>query len=355
MKILYCFMLFFLIPNILSAKSGKLKVDKYCAFNDVEIPKEVITFSSDEDAKEALMNIMSFTGLEPNFTIMAFNVPNAAAVIQNNKRYILYNQYFMAKLKDRTKNQWSKISVLAHEIGHHLNAHTLENTGSRPEIELEADSFSGYVLQRMGATLDDAVITMQKISGSQGSTTHPGRNARVAAVSNGWKKAEYQSRKKVQHQKKCIRMYSTITDFDGDGCFDMWRNNTNSIAFMLGNGQSFYLSPSTSWRGSNGVWLSGDFNGDHRADLIQIVTGGVTNPDYAHVFCSIQNENSYELKNFNFRKSANPQGDYCVSCGSWSTRTNANGLTDLVHNSNLPPYSIHKWVSNGFCGSFSIR
>ena len=35
-------------------------------------------------------------------------------------------------------------------------AHTLERGGSRPEIELEADEFSGFVLRKMGATLPQA-------------------------------------------------------------------------------------------------------------------------------------------------------------------------------------------------------
>lgn len=75
---------------------------------------------------------------------------------------------------------------MAHEIGHHLSGHTLDGLGSRPKKELEADRFSGFILQKMGATLDQATATVNTFS-EEGSRTHPGRSARVAAVTNGWK------------------------------------------------------------------------------------------------------------------------------------------------------------------------
>jgi hypothetical protein len=51
---------------------------------------------------------------------------------------------------------------------------------------LEADRFSGFVLYNLGATLDEAQIAIRTFSGTQGSSTHPGRSARIAAITNGW-------------------------------------------------------------------------------------------------------------------------------------------------------------------------
>lgn len=41
----------------------------------------------------------------------------------------------------------------------------------------------------MGATLDDARATMEKLGGA-GTPTHPGKQARLAAITNGWVAAE---------------------------------------------------------------------------------------------------------------------------------------------------------------------
>ncbi len=163
-----------------------------CSYYGEEIGEETYGFTSDEEARNALQNIVKHTGLPVNFTLMAGNVPNASAIIRCNEltgdcdRYILYNQDFMLRVKQKTKTDWAAISILAHEIGHHLSGHTLLVGGSRPALELQADKFSGFVLYNMGATLDEAQIAINTFVGDIGGPTHPGRSARIAAITNGW-------------------------------------------------------------------------------------------------------------------------------------------------------------------------
>ena len=191
MKRLWVSLLVF--PAIASAEIGSLQVDQYCSFNNDPLPKQLVTFSSGADAKAAINRIMQYTGLPPRFKILAADVPNAAAIIRGNQRYILYNQFFMSQIQNATQNQWAQISILAHEIGHHLSSHTLEESGSRPRLELEADMFSGHVLQRMGASMEDAVAAMKQVADENGSRTHPPRRSRIAAIANGWKQAQEQN------------------------------------------------------------------------------------------------------------------------------------------------------------------
>jgi len=166
-----------------------------CSYFGEDIEEETYGFTSDNEAREALQNIIKHTGLPVNFTLMAGNVPNAAAIIKCNKetgncdRYIIYNQDFMLRVKQKTKTDWAAVSILAHEIGHHLSGHTLLAGGSRPALELEADKFSGFVLYNMGATLDEAQIAINTFVGDIGGPTHPGRSARIAAITNGWVQA----------------------------------------------------------------------------------------------------------------------------------------------------------------------
>ena len=148
------------------------------------------------DGRDVVAEIMRFTGLPPNFEVVEHaEVPNAAAVIvvgEDNvpKRLIAYNPGFMNDVRRATAdNNWAPISIMAHEIGHHLSGHTITPGGSQPPIELEADKFSGFVLYKMGAVLADAQTALNTLVPETDGATHPGRGKRVRAIEEGWKQA----------------------------------------------------------------------------------------------------------------------------------------------------------------------
>ena len=146
-------------------------------------------FASVEEGRQIIQNILDAVGQSANFEIRQANIENAAAVAYGGRRYVLYNPNFINALDRRTGNQWASISVLAHEVGHHLKGHTISGQGSNPAIELEADEFSGYALRKMGASLADAQATMKLIANETGSATHPGRSNRLSAIEDGWESA----------------------------------------------------------------------------------------------------------------------------------------------------------------------
>lgn len=151
------------------------------------------SFVASGNTKDYVGEIISVLGLKANFELRAANIPNAAAVIYSGKRYVLYNPEFINTLTKTAGNKWAAVSILAHEVGHHLNGHTLENIGSHPAIELEADEFSGFVLRRMGATLSEAQQAMQIAADHKRSTTHPGKSERLIAIAGGWNNADDQA------------------------------------------------------------------------------------------------------------------------------------------------------------------
>ena len=146
-------------------------------------------FASVAEGQQIIQNILNAVGRSANFEIRQANIENAAAVAYAGKRYVLYNPNFINALDRRTGNQWASISVLAHEVGHHLLGHTVSGQGSQPATELEADKFSGYALRKMGASLEDAEATMKLIASENASATHPGRSSRLSAIEEGWKSA----------------------------------------------------------------------------------------------------------------------------------------------------------------------
>ena len=142
--------------------------------------------------KQVVAEIMKYTGLPANFVVVEGQVPNAAAVIMAGpdkvpRRVIAYNPSFMGDVIRATKaNNWAPVSIMAHEIGHHLSGHTIVPGGSQPPIELESDKFSGFVLYKMGAPLKDAQNAIATLIPEADGQTHPGRRKRLAAIASGW-------------------------------------------------------------------------------------------------------------------------------------------------------------------------
>lgn len=179
----------FAVPAQAQKMFASGKYTEMCSYYGEAITGDINFYEPDAVAEGVVKEIMSVIGLKANFQLRAANVPNAAAVILKSKRYILYNPKFMNEINAATGSEWAAISILAHEIGHHLNGHTLDNVGSRPDTELEADEFSGFVLRRMGASLADAQAVMGLIASMKGSHSHPSKKDRLTYIASGWNNA----------------------------------------------------------------------------------------------------------------------------------------------------------------------
>jgi hypothetical protein len=180
----------FAFPVLTQERVKEIVTDGDCSYYGETLEKKIYTFDSDKEAEAAVDKILYQTGLARNFTIRASDVPNAAAIIQGETRYVLYSQEFIRRVKQTVRTDWAALSIMAHEIGHHLQGHTLQRGGSRPPIELEADTFSGFVMYKMGANLEQAQAAMRAFAGDVGTATHPGKKSRLAAIEAGWTHAK---------------------------------------------------------------------------------------------------------------------------------------------------------------------
>ncbi|MGI9387289.1 MAG: hypothetical protein ACR2OX_07640 [Methyloligellaceae bacterium] len=161
---------------------------------------EVLAFPAQLEFKDTVELIQAYSRIKSKFDVKFATIPNAMAVLARNRniidRYVLYNKKYLCGIQQYTKSKWADDSVFAHEVGHHLANHTL-SAGSRPYFELQADWFSGFILQKMGAPLDGATIVLGKMlehqyksgggeSLTSTSLTHPLPEDRIAAVAEGW-------------------------------------------------------------------------------------------------------------------------------------------------------------------------
>lgn len=143
---------------------------------------------TERSAKEAVYRIVQYSGLHPNFVVREnSDLKTAIAFVKNKRRYIEYNPTFIANIVDSTDTDWSAVSVLAHEIAHHLLGHTIDPTSVSPGDELACDRYSGFILRNMGANLKESLAAMEVTGDPHGTKTHPPAAARLQAIEQGWK------------------------------------------------------------------------------------------------------------------------------------------------------------------------
>lgn len=145
----------------------------------------------DVRVQKAADEIVSHTGIKSNFTVAPANVANALAYIgRDGSRLLLYNPMFMEDVFDNVCKDWGIMDITAHEIGHHLQGHIFRGVDiDYHQFEIEADEFSGFVLYRMGATLEEAQRSTAALAQLQDTATHPGRARRLEAIKAGWLRA----------------------------------------------------------------------------------------------------------------------------------------------------------------------
>ncbi len=198
-KILTTFGLF-LVCYLSPAQTGN-KISYYCSYygDNAVLSSLEICFSMQtlpglhkHDRAEGILNrIMGEVGLPTNFVLVeCAGYNNCSAVnlegLNGSLRYILYGDKFLKEIDSTSNTYWSSISIFAHEIGHHLSGHTLDMLGSRPDKELEADRFSGFIMFKLGATLQQAQAAMLTLGDPPYVSTHPPLANRLAAIRNGW-------------------------------------------------------------------------------------------------------------------------------------------------------------------------
>ena len=153
-------------------------------------------FQSLIDAQDAVSDIMAAAGLRTDDFVI-FQIPgedNAYADIPRDgepyayRRIIAYDPQFLQQIELRT-DEWGPMSVMAHEVAHHLLGHSVFRAGSNPPNELDADFYSGFILYRLGASLEQAQAVMSILADPGGSRSHPPRSERLDAIEFGWNKA----------------------------------------------------------------------------------------------------------------------------------------------------------------------
>ena len=179
-------------------------------------------FGTDVEAENALDKILNAIGASKRFVLQpCSNINNAVATSYKGIRYILYDRVFMNSVNNG--NNWGNLFVLAHEVGHHINGHSLDlvlyaadavgqqTLAQSRQDELEADEFAGFILAKLGGPLSAANKVISSYSSNRDDTysTHPSTSKRLAAVKRGYTKFSG-----VQKNNDNINVNSSGNNFD---------------------------------------------------------------------------------------------------------------------------------------------
>ena len=160
-------------------------------------------FTNDTDADISLEKILSVIGASKRFILQpCSDINNAVATSYKGLRYILYDKSFMSTIANNS-TAWSQLFILAHEVGHHINGHSIDillaaadvvepkTLATKRQQELESDEFAGFILGKLGATLEQTSEAIKLLASNKDDTysSHPTKAKRLNAIKIGFNKA----------------------------------------------------------------------------------------------------------------------------------------------------------------------
>lgn len=110
-----------------------------------------------------------------------------ATIGKGGKRIFIADHLFLSKVNTASGTQWAAISIIAHEIGHHIAGFTRRSNSL--QRELDADYWSGYILQKLGADIDASVKCIMKYGTEEDTDSHPNKYSRAETIKEGYNDA----------------------------------------------------------------------------------------------------------------------------------------------------------------------
>jgi hypothetical protein len=171
------------------------------AMTDTRVCPQGSNFMSEEDVSGLVSEMLGRIGAMNRYVIIACpQVENCQATVFNGRPYILYNPVFLQSVRSLNfssrempsmqERDWEALTILAHELGHHINNHlTNPLPGStQQDLELEADRSAGFMIYLLGGNLAQASAAYARAP-EKGGYTHPARTRRLEALALGWNDA----------------------------------------------------------------------------------------------------------------------------------------------------------------------
>jgi len=174
-----------------SSAQDLLNLNTQCDYFTDLPGQQTYEFPPDTKVEGLIRQILNLVDAEKNFEVRASNVPLVTSGSVGNRRFLLYNQ-FQFWTESTGPMKWANIAILAHQIGHNVSKHVLsQDPTKRREEELEADRFSGYVLYKLGSSIQQAASALEMSSTVKRPDYYPSKSSRIDAILSVWKAAKF--------------------------------------------------------------------------------------------------------------------------------------------------------------------
>ena len=174
------------------ALSGKgtaqrFRLHRGCAYDHTFETASLVERPATEGVMRTVIEITDLMALNNDFVVKEADVITAYATKDDVGTRIIYYAKELSDAAGDVGALWALRGVIAHEIGHHVNAHNFKETNLKTlhQMELEADQFSANVLCLMGATLEQAQAGLYRYA-RDNAKTHPTQMDRLQAVRAQW-------------------------------------------------------------------------------------------------------------------------------------------------------------------------
>ena len=107
-----------------------------------------------------------------------------ATTAEGGKRLLIADEDFLQTVNSMSGTKWAAISVIAHEIGHHIAGFGWHD--SQLDDELDADYWSGYILNKLGSSKNAATKCIMKFGTEENTSDHPNKYSRSHIIEVGW-------------------------------------------------------------------------------------------------------------------------------------------------------------------------
>ena len=148
---------------------------------------QTLGFRSLGEARDAVARIMEASGLRADFEIEVDEGSNNVAAMMRSPcrnprtcRVVAYDPRFLLDVERQT-DQWGPVSIMAHEVARHLLGHAVFGLDSNTHYEADAEFLSGFILQRLGASLESAQAARRLLGSPRGSS--------LEMIATGWREA----------------------------------------------------------------------------------------------------------------------------------------------------------------------
>ncbi len=193
----------------------ELQFDNGCNFFSDKTAGTYTLFEATDEASKVVDQILNQSGITSRpFTLQVADVDNAQAAIRQRQRYLLYSNTFIKGFSKDAKTNWAAYCVFAHEIGHHVLGHNLDETDPkiRRQMELSADEFAAVAMARAGATEDDALSGIRLLKPETNPSFYPSVSAREEVMSIAFGKEQDRLIKEAGGKEGGARTYIALDD-----------------------------------------------------------------------------------------------------------------------------------------------